>query len=361
MKVRYLLGTVAALVALLAIGATACGGGDDGGDTLSTDDIRTQKGIVAAAGAGFGGENLEADGDSALTGAPAPQIGADAGGIGDDRAAVDVEGFGFAPSSYLQAAGSGTGITVQGYGTATADADSARVELWFSRFSERGIPFPEPAFDDDIDMGDADGATSSGSSGSTGSVEAEPVPPPDEFFDDGFEMQEVEPITEVDLQPVIDALVDAGVARSDIELVGQEYFDPYYASASLRVTVDDTDSIDAIVQAAGDAAAQLENIEMQSSNVSYTVSDCSALQTAALETAIEDAGDNGVLFADALGVGLGDIIGATNFSYFPTDGSACDSYYGYYPVYEAVGFRGLEEAEVQVYAQVAVTYAIATP
>ncbi|MCH8816040.1 MAG: SIMPL domain-containing protein [Chloroflexi bacterium] len=359
MKVRYLLGTV---VALLAIGATACGGGDDGGDTLSADDIQTQKGIVSAAGAAFGGENLEAAEDSALNAAPAPQIAVDGGGIGGDRLSVSIDaGVGFAPNSYLQATGAGTGITVQGYGTATAAADSAKIDFYFGKFQDRVLPFPEPLFDEDVEFGDADGATSSGGSGSIGGIEDEPAPPPDEFFDDGFELQEVEPITEADLQPVIDAITAAGVDGSDIEFVGQGYYDPYYASASLRVTVDDLDSIEAIIDAAADAAAPLETIELQNSNVSYSVSDCGTLQTAALETAIADAGDNGVLFADALGVGLGDIIGATNFSYFPTDGSACDSYYGYYPVYEDVGFRGLEEAEVQVYANVSVTYAIATP
>ena len=356
MKARHLLGTMAALAALAAIGATACGGGDDVGSTLSADDIRTEKGIVSAAGVGFGGENLGTNEDSVLAGVPAPLIGADGGGIGDDlAAAVDAgAGLGIAPYPFLQADGSGTGITVQGYGTATADADSARVELTFGSFQDGVVPFPEPLPEPDFDDG---GETSSGS---TGSTTIEPLPP--EFgFDDEFRMEEVEPITEADLQPVIDALVNGGVAWSDIEFVGQGYFDPYFASASLRVTVGSVDSIDTIVEAAENAAVQLVGIELQNSNVSYTVSDCSALQSAALETAIADAGDNGLLFAEALGVGLDDIIGATNFSYFPTDGSACDSYYGYYPVYEDVAFGGPEQAEVQAYAQVAMTYAIATP
>lgn len=364
MKVRYLLGTVAALVALLAIGAAACGGGDDEGGTLSANDIRTEKGIVSAAGAGAGGALDQADGDASFAAAPAPQAPSFEEGVGGERSAIGVDaGFGFAPNPYLQTGGSGTGITVQGYGTATADADSARVELWFSNFSERDFPFPEPVpepfFDEGVDFGDPDGATSSGG------VEVEPAPPPGEFgLDGGFAPEEVDPITEADLQPVIDAIVATGVSRSDIEFVGQNYFDPYYASASLRVTVGNIDDVEGVVDAARGAASDLDNINLDNSNVSYTVSDCSALQTAALQTAIEDAGDNGALFADALGVGLGDIIGAANFSYFPTDGSACDSYYGYYPVYEDVGFGGFGgfgEAEVQVYANVSVTYAIATP
>lgn len=358
MKTGRLLGVLAAIVAVLSTSAVACGGdgGDDG--ALSADDIRTEKGIVSAAGAGAGGDADTTDGNA--LGAPAPQVVSFDEGVATGREAVGLVGdVGFAPVPFQQATGSGTGITVQGYGTASADADSARVELWFSKFSERDFPFPEPVpaplFDDDIDFGDSDGATSSGSSNG---IETEPLPPEEFGFADGFAPEEVEPITEADLQPVIDAIVAARVARSDIEFVGQTYFDPYYASASLRVTVDNIDGVESVVDAARGAASGLGDINLDNSNVSYTVGDCSALQKAALETAIEDAGDNAAIFADALGVGVGEVIGAANFSYFPSDGSACDSYYGYYPIYEDVGFRGLGEAEVQVYANVSVTYAI---
>ena len=336
MKTGRLLGVLAAIVAVLSIGAVACNGdgGDDG--ALSADDIRTEKGIVSAAGAG--GDADTTDGNA--FGAPAPRVVSFDEGVATGREAAGLVGdVGFAPVPFQQATGSGTGITVQGNGTASADADSARVELWFSNFSEKDVfpePVPAPLFD-----------------------EAVPTLPPGEFgFDDGFAPEEVEPITEVDLQPVIDAIVAAGVARSDIEFVGQNYFDPYYASASLRVTVANIADVEGVVSATRSAASGLVNINLDNSNVSYTVGDCTALQKAALQTAIEDAGDNATIFADALGVGIGEIIGAANFSYFPTDGSACDSYYGYYPIYEDVRFGGFGEAEVQVYANVSITYAI---
>jgi len=355
MKTGRLLGAMAAIVAVLSISAVACGGdgGDDG--ALSADEIKTQKGIVSTAGpGGGGGGDLESTDGNGLAAPAAQQVSFDEG-VSGERAAVNVAGggdFGFAP--FQQATGSGTGITVQGNGTASADADSARVELWFSRFSEGDIgfpePVPEPLFDEDIDFGDVDGATSSGSSGSTGSFEDEPAPP------EAFKLQEVEAITEADLQPVIDAIVDAGVSSDDIEFVEQGYFDPYYASANLRVTVDNIDDVQSVIDAAQGAASGLEDINSDGNNVSYSVGDCSALQKAALETAIEDAGDNAAIFADALGVGVGEIIGAANFSYYPNDGSACDSYFGYY--YDEVGIRGIDDAEVQVYANVSVTYAI---
>lgn len=358
MKTGRLLGALAAIVAVLSIAAVACGGDDGDDGALSADDITTQKGIVSAAGPGGGvGGDLESNDGNAL-GAPAPEAVAFDEGVPIGREAAGLfADVGLAPVPFQQATGSGTGITVQGNGTATADADSANVELWFSRFSEGDIGFPEPVpaplFDDDIDFGDADAAASSGSYGSTGSdvaFEDEPTPPEE------FKLQEVEAITEADLQTVIDAIVGAGVSRDDVEFVGQSYFDPYYANASLKVTVDNIDDVEGVIDAAQGAASGLSDINSDGNNVSYTVGDCSALQKAALETAIEDAGDNAVIFADALGVGVGEIIGAANYSYFPNDGSACDSYFGYY--YDEIGIRGLDNAEVQVYANVSVTYVI---
>ena len=361
MKTGRLLGVLTAIVAVLSISAVACSGdgGDDG--TLSADEIRTQKGIVSAAGPGGGaGGDLESTDGNGL-GAPAPEAASFDEGVGGERAGLDTAGgLGFAPVPFQQATGTGTGITVQGNGTATADADSANVDLWFSRFSERDVPFPEPVpaplFDDDFDFGDADDTTSSGSSGNSGEIAVEPLPPVEFGFDDGFKQEEVAPITEEDLQPVIDAIVDAGVPRDDIEFVEQSYFDPYYASANLRVTVDNIDDVPGVIDASQEAAADLADINADGNNVSYTVGDCSTLQRAALETAIEDASDNAAIFADALGVGVGEIIGAANYSYFPNDGSACDSYFGYY--YDEFGVRGSDNAEVQVYANVSVTYAI---
>lgn len=331
MKIRYVLGSVAALVAVLALTAAACGGDDDD-DGGSVSAIRTQKGLTVANIDQFGAGSAEsADGDDAGLGA-APVVNG-GGGVGADAAISEIGkgGSGFGGPSFLQTAG-GAGITVQGFGTATADADSARIEFYFGRYNDGEIRFDEP-LPPEVEV-DSPGSSSG---------------------DDAVELQEVSPITEADLQPVIDALVAAGVSRDDIEFVEQGYYDPYWASATLRVAVNDLGALEGIVNAGTDAANGLEGISLQGSNVIYTVSDCAALQQAALGTAIEDAGDNVQTFAAALGVTAGDMIGASNLSWYPTDGTGCDSYWGY-PVLEA-GFAD-GPAEVSAYAQVAITYAM---
>ena len=335
MKIWRITGALAALLTVLAISAIACSGDDDdddGGGSVS--EIRTQKGLTVANVDQFGGgTNAEsADGDDASIGeGAAPAAPAVDVGFGGDEV-IGRLGGGFAPDA-LQQTGSGGGLTVQGYGTATADADSARVEFYFGRYTEGEIRFDEPVPPD----------AGSGSSGSDGDDIAE-----------GAQPGAAEPITEAELQSVIDALESAGA--DEVEFVEQPYYDAYWASATLRATVSDLETLDGIVDAGNSAAANLGDISLQSSNVMYTVSDCSALQQAALATAIEDAGDNAQTFAAALGVTAGEMIGASNLSWYPNDGSGCDSYWGYYPV-EDIGFVG-GPAEVSAYAQVAITYAM---
>lgn len=236
----------------------------------------------------------------------------------------------YAPAPQLQPGGNG--ITVLGYGSATANADSAILELMFGSGGMGGIkPMPMPY------------------------PQTEPGVPP-------TTPGQAQPITEADLQPVIDAIVAKGVARNDIELIGSSYYDPYSSSATLRVTVRSVDALDGISQAAKDAAAGLANIYLQNTSVSYAVSDCVALEKAAMLAAAEDAKTRGAAFAQALGVGLGPVTGASHYSYSPFGPSPCD----------AGGFRGLkgpypmggmpyapgQPSQVQVVANVNVTYAI---
>jgi len=240
----------------------------------------------------------------------------------------------------------GAGITVQGYGTASADADSAIVELYF--FANGGVgvePQPAPAPD----------TSSRSSDGGTGIAVGEPARP-EGGADDS--LQTVDAITEVQLQAVIDALVGAGVSRDDIDFIGQGYYDKYSSSATLRATVDNLAVLDAAVNAATAAAVNLGAIELSSTNVVYTIADCETLDSAATKAAVDDAKDRGVAFAQTLGVGIGAITGASNYSYSPYGGSACGSSYGGpYPL--AVDSAAASGSRtVQVFANVSVTYAI---
>jgi uncharacterized protein YggE len=222
---------------------------------------------------------------------------------------------------------SNDGLTVTGYGMATTDADSAILELYFSTTSV--YPRTEPSTGD----------SSSGSS-------------------DTQVVAQTTGITEADLQPVIDALVSAGVDRSDIEYIGGSYYDPYYASATLRVTVRDIGSLDGVVTAAKNAVAGLTDIYLQSSYVNYTISDCAALESAALSEAVADGDARSTQLAGALNVTRGAIQGASNDAYWPFGGTACGGgYTGPYPL-GGIAYAEGQTSQVTVYATVSVTYAI---
>jgi uncharacterized protein YggE len=331
-NIRYPLG-VSAAIALLGA-AIACGGDDDG----KLSGVRTQKGLAVAAltqGLTAGQESADGTASGAAHGVDTPALPGTSGtsgrsGAGYDSSVAQRSAGGYPIAPALQQGGNG--VTVQGYGSATADADSAIVEFYFSR---NATP---------TDGGT--GGTVPGNSGSGGAIE--PVAP---------ELQEVAPITEADLQPVIDALVGVGVSTDDIEFVGQSYFDKFSSSATLRAKVNNVDSVDGVVKAANDVAAGLAGIVLNATNVSYTVNDCTALEEAAMGAAVQDAKERATVFARSLGVGVGGVTGASNYSYF--GGTPCDPgvFPGPYPLAGMAYAQG-QPRQVQVIANISVTYAI---
>jgi len=329
-----------ALAALAAILAAACG--DDGGGKVSG--IRTVKGLSVAAVAaelGQGGEEEERDsenGDGATApGAPAGDTAVGTGGSG--LVAPDI-----APFPFPSAQESQTGITVQGYGSASVAADSAVLELYFGGNVSGIEPATEP------DRGETD---SSGQTEPSSGAGVDASPPEAEL------LQQAQPITEADLQPVVDAIVAQGVSGDDIEIVVQPaYGDPYYSgSATIRVTVRDVGALQGIVDAATNAASALENVSFQGSNVSYTVNDCASLELAAMQAAVEDARERGQTFASALGVGLGAVAGASHYSYSPYGAPCGSDVGGPYPL-GGIAYAEGQASEVQLVATATITFAI---
>ncbi len=324
-----------AAVAALALLAVACGGGEEEAA------IRIQKGLSVSAlaqgspGAATGQVQTRQVATGGVTEFASGAVPYPATvGKGGDLAYSG----GFAPYPFPAQQFGQTGITVQGFGSATADADSAILELSFGSGGMGGVkPMPMPYPQTEPGVSPVPG-------------EIFPTPPG------------AQPITEADLQPVIDAIVGQGVARSDIEFIGNPYYDPYFSSATLRVTVGNIGSLEGIVQAATGAAAGLTNIYLQNTSISYTVSDCVALEKAAMLAAAEDAKTRGTAFAQALGVGLGPVTGASHYSYSPFGPSPCDAggfggFKGPYPM-GGMPYAPGQPSQVQVVANVSVTYAI---
>ena len=332
MNSRVIAAVVLVLIAVAAL-AVACGGGNGDGEEAG---IRTRQGLAVAAlaaGANRAAETADQAGQgSPVPGAPSLDTGVSKGGGG--LVAPD-----FYPYPTLQQ--SQDGITVQGFGSANIKADSAILEFYFGG-KATGV---EPAQRDSSVPG------SSGSSSAGGGTSAEPAP----------ELAvQAQQITEADLKPVVDAIVAAGVPAADVEVIVTPYYgDPSYGgSATVRATVSNVDSVGAVVQAATKAGAALTDISMQGTNVSYTVSDCAALEKAAMEAAVKDARDRATNFAGVLGVGLGDVAGASNYSSSLYGGSPCDSNFtGPYPM-GGIAYAEGQAPDVQLMATVTITFNI---
>src|SRR3990172_871190 len=230
-------------LALLTL-AVACGG-DGGGDQAG---IRTQKGLSVAAlsEAVRNASAGEEDQNGAAPGAPS-------GGGG--FIAPDI--FPYPMPSFQQGQAA---LPAPAFAPPTVPADAAIIEFYFGGKVTGVEPQPAP------DTRTEPGSTGSGVSPSAPQTGLEAVP-----------------ITEADLKPVVDAIVAAGVARDDVEVIIMG--DPTYPSPTLRATVTNIASVNAVVQAATSAAANLGAITLQGNSVSYTVTDCAALEKAAMQAA----------------------------------------------------------------------------
>jgi len=304
------------VILMLAAGAVACSGSDN--DPTKAPSVQSQSGLSVAFAlqAGQRAQDRSTSGDRSQAAA----LGSETLGDGTSRSA-----------GALSYSINNDGLTVTGYGMATANADSAILELYFSTTPS----YPNPATG-------RDGSSSSGSAPS----DSQTTP------------TTTTSISDADLQPVIDALVDAGVDRSDIEYIGGSYYDPYYASATLRVTIGDIGKVGDLITGASDSAAGLTDVYLQGNYVSYTISDCSALESSAMAEAAKDADTRSKALATAISVTRGSAKGASSDAYSPFGGTACSGgYVGPYPV-GGVTYAEGQPSQVQVYATVSVTYAI---
>lgn len=253
-------------------------------------------------------------------------------------------------------------VMVQGMGTASAPAETAAIEFVLVNYD----PYYDPyacTYDDWSD-------TTSDSGADPTTAPEECPPPPDPV-----------PLTRASVQPVVDALTDAGIDASEISvrLPGDEsdsYAAYYYVdSASVLLTLDrpSHQQVADLVTAVEDVMTDSEAVYLQDRYVQYTLSEsgCNALETEAYGDAVSDARDRAAVLATALGVEVGDVPSVADAAYSPFSLSSltaaaypsyCDadlynaSYGGYYasPSY----YDAAMPAEVQVQRAVYVTYPV---
>jgi uncharacterized protein YggE len=224
------------------------------------------------------------------------------------------------------------GITVTGYGQASAPADSSTIQITIASEMYGPPMAPEP------------GAT-------PGAAEMESA------------------------QPVVDALVEAGVPEADIEVVVPPFlgnaFGTPFGPATALITISATnlgaEEIRAIISAATIGAADA-GVMVGGINTMHTLNDCSQLMQDARQSAYEDAERKAGIQADIIGVSLGDVVASRDNQFGPslnadplmgyaTDGSC--TYAGTWNMYGPYGPMPYDlagEPEVVVYATLDVTF-----
>jgi uncharacterized protein YggE len=230
------------------------------------------------------------------------------------------------------------GITVIGYGKSSAPAETAEIQM-VATLQEFGGPRP-----------------------------------PDPDATPGAQERE-------SVESMVQGLQDVGVAEEDIEVVVGPAIGAFYgpggpgvARVDVAVEAPTQERITELINA-GIVGAAEENLVLSLIGVGYAVADCAPLERDAREAAFNDARTRGELQAELMGLPLGEAVAASdvpiNFS------QALNTYYGPVtptqvpcspPAPAPTGgspvsvppFDPTDGAEVNVYAQVAVTFEIGT-
>jgi uncharacterized protein YggE len=333
MKTRLTLVPLALVAMGLVVLAVACG---DGGPKVTV-----EKGLAAAAEQRVEGEATSEGASLALQWAEMGAPAAVPGALGT-RAGMS-ESYGLGGALAPSAQGAAAGLIVQGYGRATAPADSARVQFVVTQgYDYYAEPVPDESWPVPEGEVPREIAPDSG-----------PATPP--------------PVTEADLEPLVDAIKAQGVSDADIEVViyptGGYYYDPYGGqTARVTVTLRDVDKVGPVVDAGTQAVNESGTLYLQNVGVLYSVDDCSALLREARRAAVEDGRENAGGLADALEVSVGDILAASEYVYSPLGLSPCDpsfdTYYAQPYSYEGMAYDPAMPAEVQIVSNVGLTYAI---
>jgi uncharacterized protein YggE len=182
------------------------------------------------------------------------------------------------------------------------------------------------------------------------------------------------------VRPVVAALVAEGIAEEDVAVVVSPSFSGFYGPAGpgvarvdLTVEGADQERVNALVDAATIGAAE-ERLFVGQVGVRYEVADCRTLERTAREAAIADAQERAEIQAELLGVDLGEVIASSDA---PVASAPAFGYFG--PVAPDAGncapptativvgpvtfapFDPTAPAEVEVYAQMSVTFAFEGP
>lgn len=168
-----------------------------------------------------------------------------------------------------------------------------------------------------------------------------------------------------DLSEIVDALVNAGIARSAISVsLGAHSFQ----SLRLIIRVDSPtrERLNELIELSNNTAIEDSRFIANTSGVVYTARDCQATENAARQLAIDDARAQTTALASGIGVQAGDLLsasGSVTWSYSTPFPAGCpsnlDDILSYTGLYGAQFYDPLLPPQVPVDVSVSLTYGIA--
>lgn len=173
-------------------------------------------------------------------------------------------------------------------------------------------------------------------------------------------------VTTEQVQPVVDAIVAGGMPAEAVEVVVSPGFGGMFGPGTAQVLVTFTaDQLGLMtdVATAATTAVQDAGLFFDSVNASYAVADCAPLLREARQAAVDDARTRAEALAEALGLTLGSIVLANEVPNYaaplsgctpPSPGMDVSGKGTYLPAFDPS-----LPAEVQVYTQLNLAYAIA--
>lgn len=179
-------------------------------------------------------------------------------------------------------------LMVLGQGEASAPADVAEVEFSFTNYDPYAVP--EEGL---LLFSDSSAQTPS-------SLQAQAP-------------GDTPALTEAQLQPVVDALVAAGIPSESIEVsivLGSPNVYPYTTdrgSVSFDLDAPSQEQVKRAVDRVNEAIADREEIFLQNLSVQYSINDCTDLEQDVYQDAITDARNRAMAIATAMGVELAEV------------------------------------------------------
>lgn len=259
-------------------------------------------------------------------------------------------------------------IVVTGAGRATAAAETATIQILVSS-SEAfyGAPFPAEVVPSEA-VGPDDATPEAGEAGMGMETSAEEV-----MMQPGA--MSPPSLTDEDLQPLVQAMLDAGVEEDDIQIVTGPAASGIYGPGGpgmgfveAEVAQPTREQVGEIVTAVNQAATD-SGLLVQQLGVGYDVADCEPIEREAFQAAIEDARSQAEQLAELVEVTLGDLVQVSSFPFYGPEFPKEDE--GGCPASPEAAIMGpggtittppfdpTAEAEAAVYAQVNMVFAIA--